>query len=149
MTHKAKNITDKKTKSSFLRYWSETLKRDVSACDTKLAPSHRTINKAASFAVLPLVCTTTYKSYLRSECGPFCARYSMPLQKRSKRVKVYKNSSLSQESAVDEHTLERGSTVDQFSSVEQWMQWCFTPAHRTTFQPQRVTFYIRMICVYR
>lgn len=43
-----------------LRYWSETLKREVSAYDTKLAPSHRTNKQHRSRSSA----TTRYKSYL-------------------------------------------------------------------------------------
>jgi hypothetical protein len=53
LTHKAKENTDKGTKIA-LRYWSETLKRVVSAYNRKLAPSHRTRNKALVTLVLPL-----------------------------------------------------------------------------------------------
>lgn len=56
LTHKAKEITDKETKIA-LRYWSETLKRVVSAYNTKLStkPPYETKQRydPASRAELP------------------------------------------------------------------------------------------------
>lgn len=83
LTHKAKEITDKETKIA-LRYWSETLKRVVSAYNTKLAPSHRT-NKAA--LRLPPLAYSTCKAN-RNERLCRGARTSHLRQRRGRRERV-------------------------------------------------------------